>query len=221
MLHNTVASTQAPFSSIEWRFDRTDVEIVNNLVSHNLMDRGGTASLDGNLVDQPLSSFVDGAGGDLHLAAMASVAIDGVTAPADVPDDIDGDPRPLGSASDVGADEYGEPAPSTVTDLHVARAVADGGALTATLRWTAPAGAVTTTLRYADAPISAGSWDSASPLTDTLPGDSTAYTSSVPYGGGTVYFALRSQNGAGESGLSNNAFWPYVNTYLPLVLRSE
>lgn len=39
-VHNTVASTQAPFSSIEWRFDNTDVEIVNNLVSHNLRDRG-------------------------------------------------------------------------------------------------------------------------------------------------------------------------------------
>ncbi|MEZ4592968.1 MAG: right-handed parallel beta-helix repeat-containing protein [Chloroflexota bacterium] len=38
IFHNTVVSTQAPFSSIEWRFDKT--ELRNNLVSHNLRDRG-------------------------------------------------------------------------------------------------------------------------------------------------------------------------------------
>ena len=105
-LHNTVASTQAPFSSIEWRFDNTDVDIINNLVTHNLMDRGGSATLSGNLQNQPLSTFVDGAGGDLHLSASATTAIDQVTAPADVADDYDGEARPIGSAADVGADEY-------------------------------------------------------------------------------------------------------------------
>ncbi len=104
-LHNTVASTQAPFSSIEWRFDNTEVDIINNLVTHNLRDRGGTATLSGNLQNQPLSAFVDGAGGDLHLSAGASAAIDQVSAPADVSDDFDGEARPLGAASDVGADE--------------------------------------------------------------------------------------------------------------------
>ena len=105
-LHNTVASTQAPFSSIEWRFDNTDADIINNLVTHNLMDRGGTATLSGNLQNQPLSTFVDGPGGDLHLSASATAAIDQVNAPADVTDDFDGEARPIGSASDVGADEY-------------------------------------------------------------------------------------------------------------------
>jgi hypothetical protein len=106
VLHNTVASTQAPFSSIEWRFDRTDVDVVNNLVTYNLMDRGGTARLSGNLEDQPLSIFVNGNNGNLHLAATATAAIDQVAAPLDVSGDIDGDPRPVGSASEVGADEY-------------------------------------------------------------------------------------------------------------------
>ena len=105
-LHNTVASTQAPFSSIEWRFDNTDVAIINNLVTHNLRDRGGSATLAGNLENQPLSLFVDGAGGDLHLAASAAAAIDQVSRPPDVLDDFDGDPRPLGPAADVGGDEY-------------------------------------------------------------------------------------------------------------------
>jgi len=111
VVHNTVASTQAPFSSIEWRFDHTDVEITNNLVSHNLRDRGGAAHLSGNLEDHPLSAFVDAQGGDLHLVAGANAAIDqGVTVPTGLcDDDFDGDPRPIGPAPDVGADEYGTP----------------------------------------------------------------------------------------------------------------
>ena len=106
VLHNTVISTQATFSSIEWRFDYTDVDILNNLVSHNLRDRGGVADLSDNLQNQPMSQFVDGANGDLHLDANADEAIDKVTNPPDVTDDFDGDTRPLGAASDVGADEY-------------------------------------------------------------------------------------------------------------------
>jgi len=106
VLHNTVASTQPPFSSIEWRFPLTDVDIVNNLVTHNLRDGGGTARLSGNLENQPLSLFVDGQGGDLHLVSTATVAIDQVTAMADAKDDIDGDNRPVRVLSDIGADEY-------------------------------------------------------------------------------------------------------------------
>jgi hypothetical protein len=106
--HNTVVSTAAPFSSIEWRFSRTDVRILNNLVSHNLMDRGGTALLGGNLQRGDLSLFVDGAGGDLHLVSSATAAIDrGVALASGICDeDIDGNPRPVGSARDIGADEH-------------------------------------------------------------------------------------------------------------------
>lgn len=106
VLHNTVASTRSPFSSIEWRFAATNVEIINNLVTHNLMDRGGTASLSGNLQNQPLNLFVDGAGGDLHLVDSATAAIDQVAAPSDCLDDIDGTTRPVGARSDIGADEF-------------------------------------------------------------------------------------------------------------------
>jgi hypothetical protein len=51
--------------------------------------------------------FVNAASGDLHLVATATDAIDRVAAPAGVTDDFDGQPRPVGAASDVGADEYG------------------------------------------------------------------------------------------------------------------
>jgi len=106
--HNTVASTQAPLSaSIEWRYSTTDADITNNLATHNYRQRdGASATLSGNLASQPLSLFVDGAGGDLHLLPTASVALDQVAAPPGVSDDFDGEARPAGAASDVGADEY-------------------------------------------------------------------------------------------------------------------
>lgn len=111
VVHNTVASTQDPFSSIEWRFDHTEVEILNNLATFRLLDRGGTARLAGNLEDQPLALFWDGHNGDLHLRGSATAAIDqGVEiVPGLCDEDIDGNPRPLGLAPDVGADEYEEP----------------------------------------------------------------------------------------------------------------
>jgi hypothetical protein len=108
VLHNTVASTQAPVAaSVEWRFSSTDADIVNNLATHDFWERdGASATESGNLDYRPLSLFVDGAAGDLHLDPTASTAIDQVTAPADAPTDIDGEARPFGTASDVGADEW-------------------------------------------------------------------------------------------------------------------
>jgi hypothetical protein len=108
VLHNTVASTLVPFSSIEWRFENTDVDIVNNLVTHNLRDRGGTARTFSNLENQPLSLFVNVPGGDLHLNSTATGAIDqGDTIVAGTcDDDIDSDQRPAGSGYDIGADEF-------------------------------------------------------------------------------------------------------------------
>jgi len=103
VFHNTVVSLEQPFTSIEYRWQNTDAQIKNNLVTHQIMDRdGATAELEGNLADAPLSHFVDGGGGDLHLVA-GSPAIDaGVEGLVD--DDIDGDPRD--ASPDVGADEW-------------------------------------------------------------------------------------------------------------------
>lgn len=106
VFNNTVASTEAPFSSIEWRFDNTAVEIKNNLVSHNLRDRGGSSVLANNLENAPLALFVDGANGDLHLRDTAVTAIDQAVSLAEVTDDVDGDGRFSGAAPDIGADEY-------------------------------------------------------------------------------------------------------------------
>ncbi len=106
VVHNTVASTQTPFASIEFRFDHTDAVITNNLVTHNIMDRGGVAALSGNLEGASMSLFEDPSDGYLWLAAGASDAIDqGEAVPAgDCDYDYDGDPRDDGSP-DIGADE--------------------------------------------------------------------------------------------------------------------
>lgn len=115
VLHNTVFSTAAPFSSIEWRFPYTDVQLINNLVSHNLRDRGGLSQLSGNLELAAASLFVNAPGGDLHLANEAWAAIDqGVTTTL-CEEDVDGDPRPIGPAADIGADEH---ASCSRTDLN-------------------------------------------------------------------------------------------------------
>jgi len=106
VIHNSVVATSTPFSSIEWRFANTTASIVNNLTSHNLMPRDGAqAALAGNLASAPLTLFLDGPGGDLHLLPGASVAIDqGLPLPpAIIDDDFDGDYR-IG-IPDIGADE--------------------------------------------------------------------------------------------------------------------
>ncbi len=108
----------------------------------------------------------------------------------------------------------------SVTDLSVANAVTGTGALTATLLWTAPINAITTTVRYSSVSIADANWSSATVITNSLPGSATILTAAVPYSSGTAYFALKSQSASGVwSALSNNAFWPHRDAYLPVILR--
>jgi hypothetical protein len=112
VLHNTVFSTQPPFSSIEWRYTNTWIDLTNNLVSHNLRNRDGAYAVQaGNVTEALASWFVDASYGDLHLEGDVPEVVDqGVSIPAGLcDDDMDGDPRPIGTARDVGADETGIP----------------------------------------------------------------------------------------------------------------
>ncbi len=102
--HNTVVSTVETFNSIEYRFARTQANVVNNLVTHEILDRDGAGvSAAGNLMVDT-NAFVDPLNGDAHLVEGA-VAIDaGVQLGVDTElHDIDGDPRD--DRPDVGADE--------------------------------------------------------------------------------------------------------------------
>ncbi len=113
-----------------------------------------------------------------------------------------------------------EAANPPVTNLRISDASVGGGSLTAHLKWTRSMGAQTTSIRYSTSPITAATWDSATSLTDSLSGSAETFTAFVPYTGGTVYFALKSQNGEGVwSPVSNNAFYPWYDTYLSLVRR--
>jgi hypothetical protein len=107
-LHNTVytADPGSTFSAIEWRFPNTQAQIINNLVNHTMRQRDdATAEQSGNLTQALAEWFVAAGDGDLHLTPAAGAAIDQVSAPAGVSDDIDGDLRPPGAAADIGADE--------------------------------------------------------------------------------------------------------------------
>jgi len=225
--HNTIILLN-PASGLTWgmeaRYSESQGTFAYNLTNMSIWnDRDGAqGTLVGNMTNAQTDWFVDAASGDLHLVATATAAIDQAATLADVADDFDGDARPIGPAPDVGADEYGAPPPAAVTDLHVTQTITATGTLSATLRWTVPTNAVTCTLRYSGTLISEDNWAGATLLTDTLPGSTETYTATVPYDSGIVYFALKSQNASGDwSALSNNAFWPHLDVYLPLVMRNS
>ena len=107
VVHNTVVGMKAPYSSIEWRREgSTGIQILNNLVSHNLRERTGAQAMSlGNLEDADETIFINIEEGDLHLDPLTLGALNAAedlqVGLAD--HDFEGDPR-LG-ARDIGADE--------------------------------------------------------------------------------------------------------------------
>ncbi len=204
-LNNTVFSTVAPFSSIEWRFDHTEADIINNLVSHNLRDRGGSATVQNNIENATAAMFADVVGGDLHLQAGVA-AIDSALTLADVSDDIDGQSRPIGAAADIGADEF-SPA-LTLTAIP--------GDETLYLRWTVTATPpVTSTWR-----IDATDGTTALPTVTDLLADTRAYTLAGLTNGVRYTVTLRAIL-AGSPFLTDTvSAMPVGNfVYLPLILK--
>jgi hypothetical protein len=108
VLNNTVYLSGTYSTPIEYRFTGTAAVVVtNNLLDGFVWARdGATGTEHNNLTGVAGDMFVDAAGGDLHLAGSATSAIDHGVVVADVIDDWDGQTRPLGSAPDIGADEY-------------------------------------------------------------------------------------------------------------------
>jgi hypothetical protein len=105
--HNTILTNGNVVKSVEVRFQTAGTEIRNNLADAPLGARnGGSYSQSGNLLTATTNLFVNPAGGDLHLKNTATAAIDQAPPLASVSDDIDSHPRPFGTASDIGADEF-------------------------------------------------------------------------------------------------------------------
>ncbi|MBL8742538.1 MAG: hypothetical protein JNK04_15630, partial [Myxococcales bacterium] len=110
VLHNTVIHLQeAGYSAIDRRYTETRAALINNLVYGAITFRNnapvetdvGTVALDG------LGEiFLDPSAGDCHLRAGASAVIDKGEASDLAGLDIDGEAHEVGSAPDVGADEY-------------------------------------------------------------------------------------------------------------------
>mgnify|MGYP000055983361 CR=1 FL=1 len=92
---------------IDYRFPSSTGTIAYNITDGNILARdGATATLTGNLTNAQPSWFVDHANGNLHLASTASACINQAASLAAVTDDVDGDPRPMGTTPDTGADEF-------------------------------------------------------------------------------------------------------------------
>jgi hypothetical protein len=105
--HNTVYSTDSAtgfFSSIDYRFSNTDVDVRNNIAVRITARDGASGTVASNSEGADGSWFVDAASGDLHLAEGAAGAIDRGEVIAEAGTDLDGDPHDRG-APDLGADE--------------------------------------------------------------------------------------------------------------------
>jgi hypothetical protein len=106
--HNSVLLNTNEFYAVEFRFSTT----TNGTARNNLADAGvhlrdsAVATLSGNLLTATAGMFINPSAGDLHLAISATNAIDKVPTLATVTNDFDGELRPKGAASDIGADEF-------------------------------------------------------------------------------------------------------------------
>lgn len=95
--------------SIEYRFPPTTAIIKNNLTNRPILKRApeprADAVIAGNVTEAQPDWFRDISAGDFRLKAEARQAVDSGVPLPESESDIDGSPRPLGEASDVGAHE--------------------------------------------------------------------------------------------------------------------
>jgi len=54
-----------------------------------------------------------------------------------------------------------------------------------------------------------------------LSGSAGSFRATVTYSDGTIYFALKIEGFGDGSDLSNNAFWPSIDVYLPVIIKKE
>jgi len=106
VVHNTVVSWSGAgfFSSIDYRFARTQALVENNLVRRITQRDGAAGTVDHNLEGTPASYLAAPAKGDFHLTSSAADAIDRGVAVEAAGLDLDGDPHTR-AAPDLGADE--------------------------------------------------------------------------------------------------------------------
>jgi hypothetical protein len=109
VLHNTLVETAratASFSSLDYRWSNTRVEIANNLTRRITERDGGQADITNSLESIPQDWLVDPLGGDFHLRPGQNGAQDRGAPVNEAGLDIDGRARDYGGLPDVGADEW-------------------------------------------------------------------------------------------------------------------
>jgi len=129
LLHNTIADNAGNEESAGqglYVSDYVSIDLINNVIAghtvgitsthpasstvttdHTLFDDNGTNYGSGVTNSNELAgdpAFVNPTLGDYHLLTRSAAIDQGVA--AGVPDDIDGDPRPLSAGYDIGADEW-------------------------------------------------------------------------------------------------------------------
>jgi hypothetical protein len=111
--HNSLLLNSNEFFAVEFRFATTTNCTARNILADapvHLRD-SATAALAANLLTAQPGLFVNPSAGDLHLQAWATNAIDQGLTLSTVTNDFDGDRRPRGARSDIGADEFTTNAP--------------------------------------------------------------------------------------------------------------
>jgi hypothetical protein len=117
--HNSALLNSNELYAVEFRFATT----TNGTARNNLADApihlrdSANALLSGNLLTASPGMFANAATADLHLLALATNAIDKAPFLATVTNDFDGDTRPRGASSDIGADEFKTNTPPVITSL--------------------------------------------------------------------------------------------------------
>jgi hypothetical protein len=119
--HNSVLLNSNEFYAVEFRFATT----TNGTARNNLADApihlrdSAAATLASNLTTAVPAMFANPAAADLHLRASATNAIDKGLTLSTVTNDFDGDRRPRGASSDIGADEFTTNAPPKITNVRL------------------------------------------------------------------------------------------------------
>ena len=117
--HNSVLLNGNESYAVEFRFAAT----TNGTARNNLADApihlrdSAAATLLSNLATASPGLFVNPATADLHLLGLATNAIDKGLTLSTVTNDFDGDRRPRGASSDIGADEFTTNASPRITSL--------------------------------------------------------------------------------------------------------
>jgi len=196
--------------------------------SHNFWSESppAAASSPDDQIGNPLFTHLGSVGPgqfdpDWLMILSGSPAIDAGAVVPEVGQDFVGVARPTGATHDIGA--YESPFSGQVRDLRITGVSGSAPNLVVTLRWTAPLGAVTYTMRGNDTPVTADNWDSSAiipvSISPSAPGTVEQLTVPAYQVGDVLYIALRAQLNDGTwSDVSNNAFWPQIPVYLPMVV---